>query len=82
MSEPHVQLIKKFDFIVDIIAVGAFFAFLAFYLLPSHVPSNESSMIALWSLGTAACMSGVFWIALWMFRVVLRYQRVLAKRQS
>jgi len=82
MSEPHVQLIKKSDFLVDVIAVGAFFAFLAFYLLPIHVPTNDSTMILIWSAGTAACMSGVFWMALWMFRVVLRYQRALNQRRK
>jgi hypothetical protein len=82
MSEPTVQLIKKSDFLVDIVAVGAFFAFLAFYLLPVHVPANDSTMILIWSVGTAACMSGVFWMALWMFRVVLRYQRALNARRK
>lgn len=82
MSEPQVQLIRKSDFLVDVIAVGAFFAFLAFYLLPIHVPTTDSTMILVWSVGTAACMSGVFWIALWMFRVVFRYQRILNQRRK
>jgi hypothetical protein len=37
-------------------------------------------MITLWSAGTSACMTGVFWLACWMFRVVMRYQRELKAR--
>ncbi|MCF3649152.1 hypothetical protein [Synoicihabitans lomoniglobus] len=80
MAQSEVQLIRKSDFIVDIFAVGAFFAFM-FSILRSHVPSNDPTMIMLWSVGTAACMSGVFWLALWMFRVVFRYQKELNARK-
>jgi hypothetical protein len=46
-----------------------------FGVLKSHVPSNDPKMIALWAgLGTA-CMSGVFWLAVQMFRVVFRAHR-------
>ena len=50
-------------------------------VLPSHVPSTDPQMITLWSAGTAACMSGVFWLASWMFRVVYRYQKELNARK-
>jgi hypothetical protein len=81
MSQPEVQLIRKSDFIVDIVIVGAFFAFMFFQVLPSHVPSTDPTMITLWSAGAAACMSGVFWLASWMFRVVYRYEKVLTARK-
>jgi hypothetical protein len=32
-------------------------------------------MIALWAALAASCMSGVFWLALQMFRAVLDFQR-------
>jgi hypothetical protein len=32
-------------------------------------------MIALWGALTTACMTGVFWLCLQMFRVVFRFQR-------
>lgn len=64
--------------IVDIIAVGAFFA-LMFGVLRSHVPSNDPKMINLWAALASSCMSGVFWLALWMFRVVLRAQLAARK---
>jgi hypothetical protein len=37
-------------------------------------------MITLWSGLTAACMSGVFWLAVQMFRVVLKAQRAANKK--
>ena len=64
----------------DVIVVGAFFLFL-FFLLRSHVPSHDPMWISVWSAGAAACMSGVFWLACWMFRVVFRYQRELKARR-
>ncbi|GAB5558737.1 MAG: hypothetical protein SynsKO_03840 [Synoicihabitans sp.] len=79
MAQSEVQLIRKSDFLVDIVLSGAFFAFI-FTVLRSHVPSNDPTMINLWAGGTAACMTGVFWLASWMFRVVMRYQRELNAR--
>ncbi|MCC5024632.1 MAG: hypothetical protein J6386_18370 [Candidatus Synoicihabitans palmerolidicus] len=80
MAQSEVQLICKSDFIVDICTVGAFFAFM-FNVVSSHVPSNDPAMINLWSGITAACMSGVFRLATWMFRVVFRYQKELKARK-
>lgn len=80
MAQSEVQLIRKSDFLVDIVLCGGFFAFM-YLILQSHVPSNDPSMIALWSAGTAACMTGVFWLACWMFRMVMRYQRELNARK-
>jgi hypothetical protein len=81
MAQPEKPLVRKFDFLVDAIVVGAFFI-LMFFIVRSHVPSNDPKMIALWSAGTAACMSGVFWMAVWMFRVVFRYQYELNARRG
>ena len=80
MAQSAPKFTKPSDFIVDAIVVGAFFVFM-FTILRSHVPSNDPKMIALWSGLTSACMSGVFWLALWMFRVVLRYQKELKARK-
>lgn len=74
-------MIRKFDFIVDFVLVGAFFLAFTFLVLPSHVPSRDPTMIYLWSAGTAACISGVFWLALWMLRMVARYQKQLHARK-
>lgn len=81
MAQSEVPLFRKSDIFVDIIIVAAFFAFMFFKVLPSHVPSTDPQMITLWSAGAAACMSGVFWLASWMFRVVYRYQKELNARK-
>lgn len=81
MSQYEVKRKGFSDVLIEIILVGLFFAYMGFHVLPDHVPSSDPTMIYVWSLGTAACMSGVFWLALWMFLVVLRYQGVLKKRQ-
>ena len=82
MAQPEVSLFRKSDFIVDLVVVGAFFAFMMFKVLPSHVPSNDPTMVTLWSAGTAACMSGTFWLSCWMLRVVARYQKELNNRRK
>jgi uncharacterized protein YqfA (UPF0365 family) len=64
--------------VVDAILVIGFFVLL-FSLLRSHVPSNDPKMVVLWAGLTSACMSGVFWLAIQMFRVVLSAQ-LLAKK--
>lgn len=61
--------------VVDAVLVLGFFAFI-FTLLKSHVPSNDPAMITLWAGLAAACMSGVFWLAVQMFRVVFAVQRI------
>jgi len=73
-TPPTEKLVTPVSLIVDAILCLGFFAFL-FSVLRSHVPSNEASMIALWAGLGSACMTGVFWLALQMFRVVFRAQR-------
>jgi hypothetical protein len=51
-------------------------AFSIFYwLVNSHVPSNDPAMIKLWGSLAAGCMAGVFWLALQMLKTVYRFQR-------
>jgi len=64
---------------VDATLCIAFFA-LWFGRLRSHVPSHDPKMIALWAGLTAACLTAVFWLAIQMFRVVLRAQREARSR--
>ncbi|MBC8039085.1 MAG: hypothetical protein H7Y06_00930 [Opitutaceae bacterium] len=72
------KLTTPVGMVVDAILVLGFFAFL-YTLLESHVPSNDPKMVILFAGLTAACMSGVFWLAIQMFRVVLSAQ-MLAKK--
>jgi hypothetical protein len=74
MSLPERKLVAPISLVVDTVLCVAFFALL-FGLLRSHVPSHDPKMIALWAGLTAACLTAVFWLAVQMFRVVLRAQR-------
>jgi hypothetical protein len=67
------KLVTPVSLVVDVIVVGGFFIFI-YGLLKSHVPSNDPKMIALWAALASSCMTGVFWLAVQMFRVVLRAQ--------
>ncbi|AHF89424.1 hypothetical protein OpiT1DRAFT_01682 [Opitutaceae bacterium TAV1] len=74
MSRTGEKLATPVSVLIDAILVIGFFTFM-FSILRSHVPSNDPAMIALWAGLAAACMSGTFWLAIQMFRVVLRAQR-------
>ena len=75
MSSPaEKKSVSAVSLVVDAILVLGFFAFM-FGLLKSHVPSNDKGMITLWAALGSVCMSGVFWLALQMFRAVLNFQR-------
>ncbi len=78
MAQSETKLVTPVSLVVDLILVGGFFCFM-FYVLRSHVPSNDPKMIYLWAGLTAACMSGVFWLAVQMFRLVLNAQRAANK---
>jgi Na+/H+-dicarboxylate symporter len=79
MSDPERKLVTPTSLAVDAVLCIAFFAIL-FGLLRSHVQSHDPKMIALWAGLTAACLTAVFWLAIQMFRVVLRAQREARKR--
>ena len=74
MGQPEQKFTSPVSLIVDAFLVIGFFVFI-FGVLQKHVPSNDPNMVILWAALTAACMSGVFWLAVQMFRVVLRAQR-------
>jgi hypothetical protein len=74
MSQPETKFTSPVSLVVDAVLVIGFFLFM-FRVVAPHVPSNDRSMIVLWAGLTSACMSGVFWLSVQMFRVVLRAQR-------
>lgn len=80
MSQSEEKFTSPTSLIVDLVLVVAFFLYL-FSVCKIHVPSNDPKMINLWGALAAGCMTGVFWLALQMFRVVLRAQRA-ANRQK
>jgi hypothetical protein len=79
MSLPERKSVTPTSLVVDAVLCLAFFAIL-FGPLRSHVQSHDPKMIALWAGLTAACLTAVFWLAVQMFRVVLRAQREARKR--
>jgi len=79
MAQPEKKsAVTPVSLIVDAILVGGFFV-LMFSLFKIHVPSNDPKMITLWAGLAAACISGVFWLAIQMFRVVYRAQKEAGK---
>jgi hypothetical protein len=78
MAQSETKLVTPVSLVVDLVLVVGFFIFM-FSVLKPHVPSNDPKMIILWATLTSACMSGVFWLAIQMFRVVLRAQLAAKK---
>jgi hypothetical protein len=74
MSQPEEKLVTPVSLVVDLILVVAFFLYMYRVLAP-HVPSQDPKMIALWGVLGSSCLTGVFWLALQMLRVVVRAQR-------
>lgn len=74
MAPPEKKPVSFVNLVLDLVFVAL--AFVIFYrLVASHVPSNDPRMVMLWGGLTAGCMSGVFWLALQMLKVVFRFQR-------
>lgn len=78
MAQSENKLVTPASLIVDAVLVLGFFAFM-FSLFRIHVPSNDPKMITLWAGLAAACISGVFWLAIQMFRVVYKAQKASRK---
>lgn len=78
MSSPEKKGISLVGLVFDLILTAGFFSFF-YYVLQPHVPSNDPTMIRLWATLAAACMTGVFWLALQMVKTVLRFQRANRK---
>lgn len=64
--------------VVDLMLVAAFFIYM-YGVLKTHVPSTDPKMIMLWGALGSSCLTGVFWLALQMFRVVYRAYRAAQK---
>ncbi len=66
---------------LDALLTLAVFVFFT-WVLRSHVASNDPFFIWLWGAITASCLTALFWLALQMFRVVLRAQLDAKNRQA
>ena len=78
MAQTEDKLVTPASLVVDLVLVVAFFAFL-FSVTKSHVPSTNPNMVKLWAAIGTSCLTGVFWLALQMFRAVLRAQIAASK---
>ncbi|MDO8542630.1 MAG: hypothetical protein Q7S40_19495 [Opitutaceae bacterium] len=74
MASPERKLTSPLSLVVDAVLVIGFFVFI-YNIVASHVPSRDHTMVLLWGGLCSACMTGVFWLCVQMFRVVLRAQR-------
>lgn len=79
MAQPETKLTSPASLVIDAILVIGFFIYIYTVVAP-HVPSNDKAMVLLWGGLCSACMTGVFWLCIQMFRVVLRAQ--LADRRK
>ena len=74
MAQPEQKFASPATLLVDALLMVAFFVVI-YRLVSPHVPSNDPKMIMIWGGLCTACMSGVFWLCIQMFRVVFRAQR-------
>jgi hypothetical protein len=73
MAQPEQKHTSPASLLIDAVLVIGFFAYL-YSVVSHHVPSNDKTWVTVWGVLCAACMSGVFWLCIQMFRVVLRAQ--------
>lgn len=74
MASPEKKSFSVVTLVIDL-ALSAI-AFVIFYwLVNSHVPSNDPKMVLFFGASAAACMTGVFWLAWQMLKVVFIFQR-------
>ena len=78
MEQPTEKFTTPLSLVVDLVLLVLFFAYL-FSVMKSNVPSTNPKMIVLWAALAASCLTGVFWLALQMFRVVFRAYRAANK---
>lgn len=79
MVQPEQKFTSPASLLVDAVLVIGFFLFI-YTIVSPHVPSTDHAMILLWGGLCAACMTGVFWLCIQMFRVVLRAQLAARKK--
>jgi hypothetical protein len=79
MDQPDRKTASRASRVVDAGLTLAVFAFFTL-VLRSHVPSFDPFNVWFWAAFGALCLTAVFWLALQMFRAVLRAQLAARKR--
>ena len=74
MDQPETKHTTPGSLALDAVLSLAVFTFFLL-IFRSHVPATNPKWIYIWAAYGASCMTGVFWLALQMFRVVVRFQR-------
>ena len=74
MASPEKKPFSFFILVIDLALTAVAFS-IFYWLVNSHVPSDDPAMIMLWGGLASACMSGVFWLALQMLKTVFVFQR-------
>ncbi len=70
MNDDQSKLVSRAGILVDLGLTAVFFLFMWVVLGP-HVPSDDPSTISGVAAYTSLCLTGVFWLAVSMFRVTL-----------
>jgi hypothetical protein len=78
MEKQEARLTSPASLAVDAVLVIVFFIYM-YTVVSTHVPSKSHRMILFWGALCSGCLTLVFWLALQMFRIVIRGQREQAK---
>jgi hypothetical protein len=78
MEKQERKLVTPASLAVDAVLVVVFFIYM-YSVVSTHVPSKDHRMILLWGAFCSVCLTTVFWLALQMFRVIVKLQREQSK---
>jgi hypothetical protein len=81
MQKPEDKLVTPASLAVDAVLVIIFFIYM-YSVVSTHVPSKDHRMILFFGASCSACLTLVFWLALQMFRVVVKVQRAESRGPS
>jgi predicted membrane channel-forming protein YqfA (hemolysin III family) len=74
MQPPENKLVTPASLAIDAVLCIAFFIYM-YTVVSTHVPSKDHRMVLFFGASCSACMTMVFWLALQMFRVVVKGQQ-------
>ena len=66
---------------IDLLLISIFFFFM-FGWVKSHVASSDPKFVVFFGASTALCVTGVFWMAIQMFRIVVAGEKRLKANRS
>lgn len=78
MASPEKKSFSVVSLIIDLVLTALAFC-LFYWMVNSHVPSNDPKMVLFFGASAAGCMAGVFWLALQMLKLVYKFQRANRK---